>query len=204
MALFDLVGTEGIVRIRGDREVIQMMEASPRVANQEMNAAFRVAGGIFYRLFNARLSGAGITVKRRVGRGKSGRGNIRVPAKARAMGFMARVSGMGNIQRKTLRMGTRNPAMVAHEFGAVIRARRTPFLRISIESRKEARATSQPTRQLPFFIQARQVILRPKLGFYMTWGMARAPILERLKRAAERIVRRASKRSAGGGDGGVS
>lgn len=205
MALFGLQGTYGpAVTIRGDREMRELLEQGPKIANRELNTAFAVAGGLFFRAFLPQLTGAGVKVRRRARKRGAGGGGPRVavPAKARAAGFKGEVQGVKVLQGKALSLRTRNPVMVAHEFGAVIRPKRGRGLKLPVRTRAEAARTAQPGRKLPFFVLVRQVRIKPKLGFHATWERVQSQILARLDKAAARIAERVNRQDTSGAEAG--
>lgn len=196
---------DSYITITGSEQVERLFLEAPKWTNQTLNQAFARAGGYFFKQFCRGYRVGGITVHRRYvsKKGKalrekrqtgSSRYKVAVPKGAKLAGFKGEVQGIRWIQGKRLRIATRNPVMIAHEFGATIRPKTKKGLRIRIKTREQAQRTSQPGHKLPFFIVVRQVKIPARLGFYRTWAQTTPALQDRIAKAINRLISRINAR----------
>lgn len=185
-------------------EVDELLNQSPRIFNAEFNTEFRQSGTAFMRSFTrARLTGkGGLRVRRRVTKRPRGRGGVSIPAKARALGFSASLSGRDNMDGKRLRIRNSNPVTIAHEEGAIITPKKGDFLYVRVSNRAKARRAGVNIRrgQKPSVIRVRKVVIKPRLKFMAHFRGFVSTIVgrmgRRLKRAGERAQATAKRRAA--------
>lgn len=179
-----------------DSQVKALMRESPKIFNQEFNRSFARIMGAFTRKFaKERLGKGGI----RVGRKGvfSNRGGVKIALKARKLGFTGAFIGKGSLSGKAAVVRNSNPIAKAHEYGAVIRPSKGTHLFIPVRSVAKARraGVNIPRGQKPKVIRVKKVVIKPKLGFFKTWRAftpeATKRLGESLKRAAERIIKKA-------------
>ena len=184
--------------------VLRFLEIAEDAVNAEFNDGLGRLGGAFFRRFaRERLGGrgSGVRVRRTVGR-QSERSAVRIPKRARAMGFVARLAPRGRLSGKTLTMGTSNRIAIGHEVGATIVARRRRLLTIRTRNRAEARRRGiKPKGRPPFVLRrVRRVRLQPRLGYIRTWQRFLPEARDRLAKMSARGVRagaRAARRRGG-------
>ena len=185
-------------------EVDRLMAQSPKIVNAEMNKAFVGTANEFYRVFTKeRLSGkAGIRVRRKVAGGTKKRGGVRVPARARAMGFGGFLVKRGQLAGKVAIMKNTSKIAIAHELGAVIRPKKGKHLFIKVSNFAAARRGGVQIKRgrKPKVIRVKSVKLKPRLQFIATWNRfvprAVARLGKGLQEAARRIERNAVRRSS--------
>lgn len=183
-------------RVRGQKRVTKFLEQDvPKIVNAEFNRGMAATMGAFSREFTkARLSGGGITVRRRVRAKKKGRGQPFVPAKARAVGFTARLSPTERLQGKTATFRTSNPILIAHEEGAIIRPRRGRFLTIQVKKKRQKK--DRRFKRGTVVARVRRVVLRARLGFDASWRQFIPQALDRMRKTRDRATDRANRRGA--------
>lgn len=148
-----------------------------RTMNAVMNKSFReIMKDFFKALVATRLSGPpGIKANRRSVRRKlGGRGRIQIPAKARALGFYARLFRKKRMDGKGVVGGSGSPVLYAHQVGDPnITAKRGRFLAVKIRTAVQYRKVfSRPFSKkvkLPLILLVPRVVLPPRLGFYALW-----------------------------------
>lgn len=186
-----------------EASIRKWLDTVPKVFNTEFNGGFRRLGGAFYRRFaRERLRKGGIQIRRQgASRRGGGRRRVSIPKKARLAGFRGFVARQGQLPDKSLLMGTRNPVMIAHEFGATITPKTSRYLAVQVRRPSDRRKVSQvrrgrrrTRRRLPFPVFVRRVVLRPRLGFVDTWVTFQSEATERLEKIIERSVQRAQRR----------
>jgi len=203
-----------------DEEVRKALAEMPKAFNAALNRAARGISGAFGRKFTSeRLSV--LKIRRKAGKSSGGAATPFLPAKMRAAGFRARLDGLGAINGKRLRIGTRSPILFAHETGAVIRARGGGMLKIRM-LRNWKRTTAEERRPGPegkgaFVLRrrgkvflavkkngkliliatlVRQVRIPKDLGFINSWSKFAPEIVSRLDKALLSTMKRLGR----GGD----
>lgn len=209
--------TDGPISVRVDtRELEAMFDEAPRIANSELNRGLGGAMSAFAREFSReRLTtkSRGIRVQRKARAAARGRA-VKLPARARAIGFKGQFVGARDINGKRVIMRTSSPLLYAHEVGETIRPKGKKYLVIRA-AKGSARAEAQKIskggrgfrtnrfgrRVFPVVAKVKQVKLKPKLGFLS--GFARyvqgGDFAARLQKIAERIVQRMARVRARGG-----
>jgi hypothetical protein len=187
------------------RGVKRLLDRFPRIYNSSMNKGFRQLGSSFFtQLGKQRLVPGIFQVKRKFNRKAS---------KAERAGFTKRQFGQKDLERKGIRIHTKNPALVARELGATIRPRRGEFLFIRGEfkgrSKKVQRAQgaflSRQVKTLgrvkfkkPIIAKKRIVRIPPKLGFFEFWRRFRPRRIEIFLAQSRDAIRRAARRLGSG------
>lgn len=187
---------------------------SPKHLNANLNRQSRSATSEFGRQFTAeRLGPGGIEIHRRGQFKKPAKGQPSLPIKMRRAGFVARLRGEQKIDRKRLRISTRNPAMVSHELGLTVRADRGGFLPVPLKDQPEGISPRQREQAIvlrllghnpilvvkldngdfvAIAVLVKQVKMKARLGFIRTWlGYEGSKLPGRLDKAVTDTLKRA-------------
>lgn len=192
------------------KAVQRLFDDMPKVLNAQMNRTFPTAASAFLKHFVKTRLVKGIYRVRRKARkaGKRAPGQPAVPAKARAAGFGAKVTGRKDLNRKAFSVRTSNPLLLIRETGGTITPKKGQWLYIrgdfkgrGATQRRKAYAERQRAAgsrySRPIVARVRQVVQPAVLGFYSTWRGWRGKFRERLRDGLKAAVKRmASKRSA--------
>jgi len=168
-----------------DRAVLRLLQSIPKEANAEYNRSLRTIGGLFMRKFTSERLRKGVIEVHRKGSPK--RAGLFIPLKARLAGFTGRLEGQKGLERKRVRLGTRNPVMIAHETGAIIRPIRAEYLRLRFRTFAIATRAEGIS-----FIFSKLVRLPARLGFIATWLGFQPTARFELEKALDRSLKRAS------------
>lgn len=172
----------------------------PKIYNQELNRGFKGIIADFAKTFDRQRlrGGSGLRVRRDKDlRRKKFGSQPRVPKKTRALGFKATLSPVKKIANKVASFRTSSPLMKIFEFGGPpIRPKKGKFLFVKVRKRKFERGLKGfkkgRKQKLPYPVRVRSVTIKPRLGFYRTWGAYRGEALKRLKKIPERVTARAN------------
>lgn len=184
-------------------EVDRLVKQSPKITNAEMNRGFTGSANEFYRVFTReRLSGkGGIRVRRKVVGGALKRGGVRVPARARAMGFGGFLLKRDILDGKTVVMRNTNPIALAHEQGAVITPKKGKHLFIPVKNLSAARRAGVKIGRgkRPKVIRVDAVRLKQRLKFILTWERFVPKVIDRLGKSLNRAKERIEAAARRGG-----
>jgi hypothetical protein len=188
-----------------ERPVRRLLQRFPKIFNSSMNKSFRQLGSSFYTQFGKERLRKGIfQVKRKFNRRAS---------KAERAGFSRKQFGQKDLEKKGIRLFTRNPAAIARELGATIRPRKGEFVFIRGEFQGKSKKTQRAQAKFfgrqaklgsgiryarPIVAKKRVVRIAPKLGFLNSWRNFQPRRREIFLRGSRDAIRRAALRLGGG------
>jgi len=203
----------------------------PEAFNPGLNRALRSIGGVFSRQFTAkRLGKEGVEIKRGgIAKGRRGKDQPALPARMQRAGFKGEIVGTSNLEQKALHIRSRSSVMLAHQFGAVIRPKRTRNLKIRLpiqgskpsqEQLQEAFVLKEANGQLLLVTHAGgtgarsrerlvvlavlvpQVTIKASLNFLEDWQAFEPEAFRRLDKSAVDTTARLNRGKSGGLLGG--
>lgn len=206
-----------IALVKDDRVGETLRQFAPYL-NASVNRQGRSAVSEFGRRFTAaRLVKGGVEIRKRGALKAREKGQPSLPAKMRRAGFKARLAHEERLEGKKFIIRTRNPAMIAHQLGLLIRAGTGKGRRkwLTVPFSDQPKGISPEQIKNAFVVQlkghaailavktssgdivgiaalVKQVQMKARLQFLETWdGYSAGPLLGRLDKAVLDTLKRA-------------